>query len=117
MSFTAKQGQWVTQILRDIGYGRYMANDHQTVDTHRDNQGAIALAKNPHLTERLKHIDITYYFIRDLQERKRASVTYMPTTEMTADGFLKLLSKKAFQCFISQISMVLRGRGAAEGKS
>ncbi len=66
MSFTAKQGQWVAQILRDIGYGRYMVNDHQTVNTRGDNQGAIALVKNLHLTERSKHIDITYHFIRDL---------------------------------------------------
>src|SRR6266536_5596928 len=98
-----------------MGYGRYVANDHQTVDTRGDNQGAITLVKNLHLTERSKHIDITYHFIRDLQERKRASVTYVLTAEMATDGFLKPLSKKAFQHFISQISMVLRGRGAAEG--
>ena len=73
-----------------------MANDHQTVNTRGDNQGAIALAKNPHLTECSKHIDIVYHFIRDLQERKRASVIYVPTAEMAADGFLKPLSKKAF---------------------
>jgi hypothetical protein len=66
MSFTAKQGQWISQILRDIGYGRYVATDHQTVDTRGDNQGAIALTKNPHLIERLKHINIAYHYIRDL---------------------------------------------------
>src|SRR6266536_5393874 len=98
-------------------YGRYVANDHQTVNTRGDNYGAIALSKNPHLTERSKHIDIVYHFIHDLQERKRASVTYMPTAEMAADRFSKPLSKKAFQRFMSQISMVLRGRGAAEGES
>jgi len=36
---------------------------------------------------------------------------------MATDGFSKLLSKKAFQRFMSQIGMVLRGRGAAEGES
>ncbi len=100
-----------------MGYGRYIANNHQTVDTRGDNQGAIALAKNPHLTERSKHIDIAYHFIRDLQERKRASVTYVPTAEMAADGFSKPLPKKIFQRFMSQIGMILRGRGTAESKS
>ena len=66
ISFTAKQGQQIAQILRDIGYGRYVTTDHQTVDTRGDNQGAIALTKNPHLTERLKHINIAYHYIRDL---------------------------------------------------
>jgi len=105
------------QILRDIGYGRYIVNDHQIVDTRGDNQGVIALAKNLHLTECSKHIDIIYYFIRDLQECKRASITYVLTAEIAANRFSKPLSKKAFQRFISQISMVLRGRGAAEGES
>ena len=77
----------------------------------------ITLAKNPYLTERLKYIDIAYYFIRDLQERKRASVTYVPTAEMAADGFSKPLPKKIFQHFMSQIGMILRGRGTAESKS
>src|SRR6266536_182439 len=100
-----------------MGYGRYIVNNHQTVDTRGDNQGVIALAKNPYLTKYSKHIDIAYHFIRDLQERKRASVTYMPTAEMAADGFSKPLPKKIFQRFMSQISMILRGRGTAESKS
>jgi len=36
---------------------------------------------------------------------------------MAANRFSKPLSKKAFQYFISQISIVLRGRGAAEDES
>lgn len=106
MSFTAKQGQWIAQILRDLGVGHYIARNHQTVDTRGDNQGAIALAKNPHLTERSKHIDISYHLIRDLQERKRASVTYVPTAEMAADGLSKPLVGKGFEKFKSQIGMI-----------
>lgn len=106
MCFTAKQGQWVAQILRDLGAGHYIAPNHQTVNTKGDNQGAIALAKNPHLTERSKHIDISYHFIRDLQERKRADISYVPTAEMAADGLSKPLARKAFETFLSQIGMI-----------
>ena len=105
MSFTAKQGQWIAQILRDLGVGHYIARNHQTVDTRGDNQGAIALAKNPHLTERSKHIDISYHLIRDLQERKRASVTYVPTAEMVADGLSKPLVGKRFENFKTQMGL------------
>ena len=97
-----------------MGYGRYIASNHQTVNTRGDNQGAIALAKNPHLTKRSKHIDIAYYYIRDLQERKRASVSYVLTTEMVANRLLKPLSKKVFQRFMSQISIILKGKGTVE---
>ena len=54
-----------------------MYKNHQTVDTKGDNEGAIILAKNPHLTERSKHINVVYYFVRDLQEKKRMGVLYV----------------------------------------
>jgi hypothetical protein len=107
MCSTAKQGQWIAQILRDMGYPEYVAENGMTVDVRGDNQGAIALAKNPHLTERSKHIDISYHYIRDLQERKRVDIKYVPTNKMAADGFTKPLPKFGFQRFMQQVGMVL----------
>ena len=56
----------------------------------------IILAKNLYLTKHSKYINITYYYIRDLQEYKQASVLYILTAEMAANRFSKLLSKKVF---------------------
>ena len=114
MSYTAKQGQWVAQILRDLGFGGYVAKNHQTVDTRGDNQGAIALAKNPHLTERSKHIDISYHYVRDLQEKNRVDLKYVPTNEMVADGLSKPLPTTLFNSFMKQIGMVLGGSSTKE---
>jgi hypothetical protein len=36
---------------------------------------------------------------------------------MAADGFSKPLLKKVFQRFMTQIGMVLKGKGAAESES
>jgi hypothetical protein len=110
MSYTAKQGQWIAQILRDLGFGGYVAKNHQTVDTRGDNQGAIALTKNPHLTERSKHIDISYHYVRDLQEKNKVDIKYVPTKEMVADGLSKPLSTALFNNFMKQIGMVFRGK-------
>ena len=107
MSMTAKQGQWVSQILRDMGYPEYIAENGQTVKTYGDNQGAIALAKNPHLTERSKHIDISFHYIRDLQERQRVDINYVPTDQMAADGFTKPLAKTQFERFKKMVGMVI----------
>src|SRR6266480_4769844 len=45
MSTTAKQGQWIAQVLHDMGYPQYIADNGMTVETRGDNQGALALIK------------------------------------------------------------------------
>jgi hypothetical protein len=105
MSSIAKQSQWIAQILRDMGYSSYIGSNPMTVDIRGDNQGALALVKNPHLHERSKHIDICYHHTRDLEERKRIAVTYIPTSEMVADGFTKPLGRTLFERFKSQLGL------------
>jgi len=107
--------QWIAQVLRDMGYASYIGpsstkvdvrgREIASVDIRGDNQGAIALVKNPHLHERSKHIDICYYHIRDLAKREKISVTYIPTDEMIADGFTKPLQATAFARFVRYLGM------------
>ncbi|KAI0995269.1 hypothetical protein K3495_g12913 [Podosphaera aphanis] len=106
MAVTAKQGQWIAQVLRDMGYPQYVAKNAITVQTRGDNQGAIHLVKNPVLSERSKHIDISYHFIRDLAEKQRIAVEYIPTNEMIADGLTKPLPRIGFQKFVDKLGLV-----------
>jgi Reverse transcriptase (RNA-dependent DNA polymerase)/gag-polypeptide of LTR copia-type len=106
MSTCCKQGQWIAQVLRDMGFSKYIGSNPTTVEMMADNQGAIALAKNPHLHERSKHIDISYHYIRDLEEQKRIKINYVPTTEMIADGFTKPLDRVAFERFKTILGLV-----------
>jgi hypothetical protein len=71
-----------------------------------DNQGALALVQNPHLHERSKHIDICYHFIRDLEEKGRLDVSFVPTTEMVADGMTKPLGRVVFERFKNMLGVV-----------
>jgi hypothetical protein len=91
MSTCCKQGQWRAQILLDIGFPKYIRQDPKSVEIRADNQGAIALVKNPHLHKRSKHINISYHHIRDLEEQKKITIKYVPITEIVADGFTKPL--------------------------
>ena len=59
---------------------------------HRDNQGALALVKNPHLYERSKHINVYYYYIYDLTEKKKLEIKYIPTAEIPANRLTKPLA-------------------------
>ena len=58
---------------------------------HRDNQGALALVKNPYLYEQSKHINVCYYYICDLAEKKKLEIKYVLITEMPANGLTKPL--------------------------
>ena len=99
MSTCAKQSQWIAQILRDMKLPKYVGKDPYTVQIKGDNQGALALIRNPHLHERSKHIDIQYYYIRDLEARRKIDIGYIPTTDMVADGMTKPLERIAFRKF------------------
>ena len=105
----AKQGQWAAQVLRDLGLHQYVNKNGITVQMYGDNQGAIALVKNPHLHERSKHIDICYHFIRDLAEQKKLQISYIPTDEMVADGMTKPLQRVAFERFKKMLGVVDEG--------
>ncbi len=72
-----------------------------------DNQGAIALTKNPYLHKRSKHIDVCHHYVRDLAEKGRLVVEYIPTADMVADGMTKPLARVAFDRFKSLLGMVL----------
>ncbi|KAI1004161.1 hypothetical protein K3495_g4052 [Podosphaera aphanis] len=116
-AYNAKQGQWIAQVLRDMGFGNYVARNHQTVEACGENQGAIAFTKNPHLTDRSKHIDISYHFVRDLHENKKIDLKYVPTTDMAADGFSKPLAKQQFNKWMRQIGMILVGQSGRASKN
>ncbi len=89
-----------------MGFPEYIRENPSTVQIRADNQGAITLAKNPHLYERSKYIDISYYYIRDLKEKKRIKITYILTAEIVADGFTKPLNRVAFERFKAMLGLV-----------
>jgi hypothetical protein len=98
------------QVLRDMNMGNFVGENEPKVKLYSDNQGAIALTKNPHLHERSKHIDICYHFIRDLVEKGLVDVEYVSTMEMVADGMTKPLERIAFERFKRQLGVVDSGR-------
>jgi hypothetical protein len=58
-----------------------------------DNQGAVALAKNPVFHDRSKHIDIQYHYTREVFKAGAIGLAYLPTKEMLADLLTKPLPR------------------------
>ena len=69
----------------------YIGKNRIIIDIYRDNQRALALVKNPYLYKRSKYIDIYYYYIRDLAKKGKLEITYIPITNMLANGIIKPL--------------------------
>ena len=68
-----------------------------------DNQGAIALAKNPVLHQRTKHIDIRYFFIREKIDNTMLEMLYVETKKNLADLFTKPVALATQQRLLSQL--------------
>jgi len=59
----------------------------------------LALARNPILNARAKHIDITYHFARERVQLGQVCFEWYPTTKMVADILTKPLQRDKFARF------------------
>lgn len=66
---------------------------------YEDNQGTIALVRNPVCRQRFKHVDIKYHFIRSTIREDKMSLVYCPTDNMVADVMTKPASKLKLKKF------------------
>ena len=62
-----------------------------------DNQGTIAMAKNPVSHVRTKHVDIRYHYVREAVQDGVINLHYCPTEEMIADILPKPLPRGRFE--------------------
>ena len=89
LAAAVQEGLYLTQLLNDI------CNECQfgPVLIYEDNQGTIALSKNPVNQQRSKHIDIHYHFIRTELNDGKITIEYCPTTDMVTDIMTKPATK------------------------
>ena len=90
-----KEAVWLRRLLRELGFSRFLGGSLE-VQMYSDNQGCIALAKNPESHSRSKHIDVQYHYSRQLIEYKKIRLDYCSTKDMLADVLTKPLGFRAF---------------------
>jgi hypothetical protein len=98
----AKEAIWLRRLLLELGY---TGPDVQTVRIYADNQGSMALAKNPEYHARTKHIDTQWHFVREQVGLGTIELTYIPTNEQLADGLTKALGGPDFQRFVRGLGL------------
>lgn len=97
----AKEAIWCARFLNELGSRK----KDTPVLLRGNNQGTIALTKNPEFHRRSKHIEIKWHWIREVVELKKIDIRFIPTKEMVADGFTKPLPPKLFEEFRTMLGM------------
>ena len=77
-------GFQIKNLLKELGY------ENITINIFQDNQSTIHLIKNNKpSSQRSRHIDIKYFFLRNRVDIQDINIIYTPTQEMIADLFTK----------------------------
>ncbi len=100
LASATREAIWLRNLLAGIG-----AEQKIPTVIFEDNQGAIAIAKNPSAHARTKHIDIKYHYTREMAQKGVIQVEYCSTEDMLADVFTKPLTKAKFQSLITKIGL------------
>jgi hypothetical protein len=83
-SDAAKEAVWWRSFLSSLGYP--MDNATSILS---DNQGSIALSKNPEGHRKVKHIDVRHHYIREKVADGTLTLDYVSTSQMAADVLTK----------------------------
>lgn len=101
MAAAVQEAKFLLKLLSSM-----LGNVFSGVTLFCDNQGALALAKNPIQHQRSKHIDIKYHFIRSEIQNGVVNIEYVPSEHNVSDLFTKPVSSVKLKRF----SNALMGR-------
>lgn len=89
LATTCQEALWLQELRSEIEPEKKT----KPMQLFSDNNGAISLSKNACMSQRSKHIDTRYHFLRDNIERNNVVIKHVSTEDMTADIFTKPLPK------------------------
>ena len=86
LSEAAKEVKFVYQVLSDMG-----AKIELPIVIRVDNVGAIFMSGNTAISDRTKHVDIRYNYVREYIEDGFVKIIFVKTKDNVADMFTKNL--------------------------
>jgi ribonuclease HI len=96
-----KEATWLAKIEKDLKIAP------KKMLIYEDNQSTIKTAKNDIYTDRSKHIDVRYHYVREQIQKNAVEVQYCPTGDMTADIMTKALGSVKHVKFMESLGLVI----------
>ena len=96
-----KEAKWLAKLEEEL-----MLKSKKMI-IFEDNQSTIKTAKNEIHTDRSKHIDVRYHFVREQIQVGAIEIRYCPTGEMTADLMTKALGATKHAKFSESLGLVI----------
>ena len=84
LSLTCQEAVYLTRLLNEL-----LPTNLPPVIIKNDNQGALALVKNPVKHTKSKHIDIRYHYVRECYNENKINLDYVQSSKNIADIFTK----------------------------
>ena len=112
LSQAAKEGQYVSRLLRELT----VELDYHRIEIQCDNTQTIRLVREEiaRMQTKLRHVDIHNHWVRQEVFRKRINVVHTKSKDMIADGLTKVLPKEDFVRFRDQMGLVEIGERIKE---
>lgn len=87
----AREAVWLKALLSELSV------DVGQIPLYCDSKCAISIIEDHENHQRVKHIDVKYFFVREQQQYGTIKMTSVSTEDQLADIFTKPLAKKKFQ--------------------
>ena len=101
-SKAAKEATWLQNFIGDLGV---VPNIKDPIEIFCDNEGAVALTKEPHVHEKSRHILRKYHYVRKRVEAGGVVVKRVSSEDNPADPLTKALSRDKHNAYTLTIGI------------
>ena len=95
-----KEILWTRSILSEFGWPVSKSSFLKM-----DNQSSVQVAKNPEHQGRMKHLDLKYFWLREVVEQGIITPVHIPTAENPADILTKPLDPVKLSTFCPMLGL------------
>jgi hypothetical protein len=101
LSEAGREACWLRSLYDELGYTQKYPNTIKG-----DNDGSIAMARNPQFHKRSKHIAIRWHWVRNLVQNGDITIENCRDPEQTADILTKALAHPKHQKHLKEMGLI-----------